>query len=274
MTIGMMQGRLSNKSGQPLQSFPWDSWREEFIRASETGFDSIEWLVDGNNDDDNPIATVEGRTEIKALAAQYNVGIRSLCAHTFMDGALLDEGKTSEAAINYLSRVLDFSADIGIEFVVLPVMEAMSIRTPTARDRLTKVLRTVLDGAGPVLLLESDLPGVDLAAFVEKVGSPQLGVLYDIGNANALGFDIAADIAVLGSMIREVHMKDRLSGNGPSHRLGEGDTPFSQAVQALAKFSWQGPVVLETPIFNDWQSEAVHNLAFTRTCWGGVDNQI
>ena len=266
MPVGIMQGRLSNKVGKPLQSFPWDSWQEEFARAAETGFDLIEWLVDGEHDEKNPIATESGRDEIKYLMAEYKVGVRSLCAHTFIDGALLKNGNSSLVAVNHLKDILNYSAEIGIEFVVLPVMDAMSLRSKSARDGLKKILRSILSESDPFLLLESDLPGSELAAFVDEVNSPKLGVLYDFGNANAMGFNIVEDISILGSRIREIHIKDRVHNNGPSHRLGEGDTLFLEGIQALAQSSWQGPVVLETPIFNNWKLEAVHNLAFTRDC--------
>jgi len=271
MLVGIMQGRLSNKAGKPLQSFPWSSWQEEFVRAAETGFDLIEWLVDGEQDEKNPIATEKGRDEIKALMAEHKVGVRSLCAHTFIDGALLKKGNASLVAVNHLKDILNYSSAIGIEFVVLPVMDAMSLHSESARDDLKKILRSVLPESEAFLLLESDLPGNELAAFVDEVNSPKLGVLYDFGNANAMGFDIVKDISILGTRIREIHIKDRVSNNGPSHRLGEGDTLFSEGIQALVKSSWQGPFVLETPILNDWKLEATHNLAFTRDCLAKVN---
>ena len=50
-----MQGRLSQKKNLPLQSFPHDTWREEFYRAKKIGFTRIEWLIDIENDYKNPI---------------------------------------------------------------------------------------------------------------------------------------------------------------------------------------------------------------------------
>jgi sugar phosphate isomerase/epimerase len=268
-TVGVMQGRLSEKPGQPLQSFPWQSWRDEFARAAELGFDIIEWLLDGEGDRDNPIASPEGRDEIARLAARHAVGVRTLCAHTFIDGALLQADERGEAAAADLARVLGWAAAARIELVTLPAVEGMSLRPPAARDRLLAALRRVLVGPGPVLLLESDLPAVRLAEFVASLGSDRLGVLYDLGNAHALGFDIAADLTLLRPLLREVHVKDRRTGNGASLRLGEGGTPLAAAADAIA--AWKGPIVLETPIFGDWRAEAVHNLAFTRQLLAGVE---
>ena len=266
ISIGIMQGRLSEKHGQPLQSFPRDSWRLEFAHAASMGYELIEWLIDNY---DNPIATAEGRAEIKLLAAKHNIGVHSLCAHVFINGELFSEGKASEFAENYLIKVLDFAAESSIDFVILPLMERMSLRTMEAQNRLNKILTRVLHESTVTLLLESDLMASDLKKFIEGVGSSKLGVLYDLGNANALDFDIVEDLSILGTLVREVHIKDRMSNNGPSHRLGEGDTPLSQAAEILAKLSWSGPVVLETPTYNDWRQEAEYNLAFTRK-WRNV----
>ena len=41
-----MQGRLSQKNNLPLQSFPFNTWENEFYRAKTIGFNKIEWLVD------------------------------------------------------------------------------------------------------------------------------------------------------------------------------------------------------------------------------------
>ena len=71
--IGIMQGRLSEKPGQPLQSFPWDSWKKEFERANSIGFNQIEWLVDGDKDKDNPISLKDGQKEIARLSKKYNI---------------------------------------------------------------------------------------------------------------------------------------------------------------------------------------------------------
>ena len=41
-SIGIMQGRLSPPLNGMIQSFPKDTWRDEFNIASEVGFDAIE----------------------------------------------------------------------------------------------------------------------------------------------------------------------------------------------------------------------------------------
>ena len=264
ITIGIMQGRLSNKPGKQLQSFPWDNWKNEFANAAILGFDTIEWLVDGSEDLANPIASAKGRANIRELEACHGIKVRSLCAHTFINGNLLSTCSKSNQSISLLKRILDWANALDVEIVILPAMDAMSLQTLIARERLANILNDVLTADGPTILLESDLSGSPLSEFVTSVASSRLGVLYDLGNSHAMGFDFEADLTELGSMVREIHIKDRKINSGSSQRLGQGETPFRKAAKVLGLLGWRGPVVLETPIFDDWNQEAKLNLAFTR----------
>jgi len=262
ITLGVMQGRLSDKYNCPLQSFPWFSWRDEFARAAKLRLTSIEWLLDGERDMENPIASNQGRDEINELCEQNEIHISSLCAHTFIDGALLEHGLRGRKAVDHLSRVLDWAWEAKSDYVVLPAMEAMSLSSGAAKGTLMAVLESVLSKDGPVVLLESDLRAAELMEFIDESGVDRLGVLYDIGNATALGFDVVEDLALLKPYLLEIHIKDRKRLHGPSTRLGEGDTLFNDAAQVLAELSWRGPVVLETPTFDNWRVEAEHNVDF------------
>ena len=46
--IGIMSGRLSSPIDNNIQQFPLNSWKNEFVKANELGFDSIEWIYDIN----------------------------------------------------------------------------------------------------------------------------------------------------------------------------------------------------------------------------------
>ncbi len=260
-SIGIMQGRLSDKPGQALQSFPWDDWKKEFERASSIGFSQIEWLIDGGND--NPISSKDGQREILNLSRKYNITVKSLCAHSLMDGELLSGNtlKIKNAQDNFL-QILSWALAINVDFIILPVMDAMSIQSNSARERLKKVLREIITTSHPMILLESDLPAQQLKLFIDDVGLDNLGVLYDLGNATALGFDVKAELNLLHRYVKEVHIKDRFKNNGRSTRLGEANTQFNVAIQVLKQLSWKGSFILETPIFSDWSIEAHSNYKF------------
>jgi sugar phosphate isomerase/epimerase len=263
--IGIMQGRLSEKPGQPLQSFPWDSWKKEFERANSIGFSQIEWLVDGVNDNNNPIASKTGQKKILELSIKYGIGVKSLCAHSLIDGDLLHTSVLNvENAKRKFSQILSWASAINIEFIILPIMDAMSIQNDNAKEKLKNILHEVVNIDHPTILLESDLPALQLKFFLDAVEIDNLGILYDLGNATAMGFDIESELRILHKYIKEVHIKDRYKNNGGSARLGIADTQFKIAIQTLKELSWQGSFVLETPIFDDWKDEAKANFTFTR----------
>lgn len=269
--IGIMQGRLSSKCGQPLQSFPWDSWEEEFERASSIGFDQIEWLVDGGNDNKNPIASLSGQNKILKLSDKFGVVIKSLCAHSMISGDLLhDNIANANLAKHKFIQILSWAEKININFVILPVMDKMSIQNNIAKEKLKKILREVSTKDTPIILLESDISAQQLKLFIDDVGIDNLGVLYDLGNATAMNFDIESELRLLHKYIKEVHIKDRYKNNGSSASLGNADTKFNIAFQTLKDLSWQGSFVLETPIFNDWKVEAYNNYNFTSNLIGQI----
>ena len=78
--IGIMQGRLSPPTGGRIQSFPVDTWREEFARARKAGLNCIEWIYEAGTDTVNPLRTNEGIAEIRRLAETWGVGVWSICA--------------------------------------------------------------------------------------------------------------------------------------------------------------------------------------------------
>ena len=83
--IGIMQGRLVPKYNNRYQAFPVGYWQSEFYIAKELGFTHIEWILDFNDANKNPILSPEGRQEIIALSNETGVSVRSVCADYFME---------------------------------------------------------------------------------------------------------------------------------------------------------------------------------------------
>ena len=56
--IGIMQGRLTEPRNGKIQSFPVNNWDQEFELAAEIGFNCIEWVIDDDGIDTNPLFSV------------------------------------------------------------------------------------------------------------------------------------------------------------------------------------------------------------------------
>ena len=66
MKIGFMQGRLSNTNGK-IQEFPFRTWGEEFKIANINKFKLIEWTIDVQTFNKNPLMTTKGILRILSL---------------------------------------------------------------------------------------------------------------------------------------------------------------------------------------------------------------
>ncbi|MDR1657037.1 MAG: sugar phosphate isomerase/epimerase [Deltaproteobacteria bacterium] len=266
--IGIMQGRLSPKVPEHLQSFPINEWREEFFRAAALGFQYIEWLVDDYKLDVNPLFQPEGVCEIKSLVSTTGIEVESLCAHLFMDGALLGRqgARPLHEAKQVLERLIAATEYIGIKTLIIPMMDAARLNDQRDFNLLKENLHTV-DISKCSLALELDLDADNSLALIEYLDSDTVGLCYDLGNATAFGYYPPAELPVLMPFIREIHIKDRLI-NGGSRCLGDGATPVNECLHIACDLGYTGSYILETPVEDDWLRCAEHNFKFIETILG------
>lgn len=259
MKIGIMQGRLSPKEPQLLQSFPWEYWEDEFERAKIIGYSFIEWLVDKPNWKNNPLLTVEGRNGIRALMDNTGVNVQTLCAHYFIDGEIISENETlCTESIKVLNILIKAAADLGVSNIVLPFFDNATLIKEKNVDHLKKSLKDSIGVAAEYdvnILIESDLNANKLQELIISFNSESVGVCYDIGNAASLGFDVISEINKLAPYIYEIHIKDRKI-NGGSVMLGKGDAPIKEVIKHLVEKGYRKPIILETPVGDDWEKAA------------------
>ena len=263
--IGIMQGRIYREPFRPLQSFPWETWEQEFFRARALGFDCLEWLFDREAWERNPIWTEAGRRRLRELIRGTGVAVPTLCAHYFIDGSLLSPREPARTAtLEIMTALIGHAASVGVRVLVVPLLEEAGLDTPARRRLARQSLRAclpALESAGVSLALETDLPGPEMAAFLEEVGHPGVGVCFDTGNAAALGYNPGAEVRQLKPWLAEVHIKDRLY-QGPSVPLGEGAVDFAAFFPVLADLGYEGPIILETQTGEDAENMARRHRDF------------
>ena len=69
--ISIMQGRLSKPSNGKIQSFPKESWKQEFFNAKLANLRGIEWIFEEDEWEKNPIASDEGIKEIVEAVKEF-----------------------------------------------------------------------------------------------------------------------------------------------------------------------------------------------------------
>ncbi len=270
--LGIMQGRLSEKPGQNLQSFPYATWKDEFFFAKDLGLDFIEYLVDDVNDNLNPITNQNGRKQIIELCRISNIKINSLCAHTFINDDFLDPSKLSNINLKFY-KIINWCEELDINNINVPINGLNNKKFEELKNMIIffnqlKIPKIVN------ILIETDLSAVVLKKFLESLKVKNVKIVYDLGNANALKIDTLHFLRILYKKIFEIHLKDRSSKEGNSYRLGSSDTPFANIASELNKLGWSGLVTLETPIFNNWKDEAIHNISFANNWIQKIQKKI
>lgn len=243
-----MQGRLVEPDGGRFQSFPRSRWRDEFALAAAAGLDTIEWIYDAYGEDVNPLATDSGRHELERFGRQHGIGIESVCADWFMDFPLIvADAAAAETRWQRLDWLMRSCADMSVNRVVVPFVDASAIRTPDDAARVADGINSVshlIDTTDVELHLETALPPRDFAALLARVKHRRVMVNYDSGNSASLGFRPKDEFAAYGARVGSVHLKDRRLGAGTAP-LGEGNTNFSELFDCLRAVDYRGDFILQ-----------------------------
>ena len=98
-------------------------------------------------------------------------------------------------------------------------------------EAFQRVLRTA-ERAGVRLMLENIPMGVypraeQLIAFAQSVGSPAVGICYDIANAHFIGEDAAAGLRAVRARLDIVHLSDTGRDAWRHDPVGRGSCDFA-----------------------------------------------
>jgi hexulose-6-phosphate isomerase len=209
----------------------------------------MEWTIDQDRLRENPLATEAGRKDIAALCKQNAIAIPSLTGDCFMQAPFWKAaGDKQKALIDDFDLLLAASNAVGIEFVVIPLVDNGKIEGEAQTEAL---MRVMLDRAASLarqnvkVIFESDLRPQALAAFIAKLPREQFGINYDSGNSASLGYDPAEEVAAYASRILNVHVKDRLRG-GTTVPLGTGAADLARTIRLIEESGYSGQYILQT----------------------------
>jgi L-ribulose-5-phosphate 3-epimerase len=268
--VGIMQGRLSPPVSFRLQAFPTGSWKKEFENARSIGLDTIEWLFEaedgrGHTYLQNPLWNEAGRIEINQAVETSRVQVRTCCADYFMPHPFfrVTEAERFES-IAILLQLIENVSQIGVQSILLPVLEISEIRTKGEKELLLESLKKPLDLAAKKnisLGLETELPAEEYLELIVEAHHPALGVYYDTGNNAAQGHDITEDAGILAPHLVGVHIKDRKKGGGTVF-LGQGDADFDGFLSCIKANGYEGPVILQTAFGEDYMGIALQHKKY------------
>jgi hexulose-6-phosphate isomerase len=246
--IGIMQGRLSPPADGRIQSFPVNTWREEFALAREAGLACIEWIYESGTDVANPLRTDEGAAEICSVSSAHGVAARSICADYYMSERLVgSDGAIQRDVAKHLKWLLGRAGMLGARYIVLPFVDSSSLKSEPELEGLISVLKSVIPAAeqvGVELHLETDLEPNELVAVLQSIDHPLVRANYDIGNSASLGHDPVEELTLLRTWLGSVHVKDRIRG-GHTVPLGSGAADLPTCFRLIMAAGFDGPFILQ-----------------------------
>ena len=248
LKIGVMQGRLLPKIDGRYQAHPVDKWQDEFLIASDLGLSFIEFILDFDHFESNPLMSSDRCAQIFDLSQKTGVLVKTVCADYFMEAPLHSRNKNTASTSRKVLEILIFNASkIGVTDIVLPLVDQSSVSEPELRKRFVETFKPIvkmLNDANINICLETDLPPVEFAELIANLDSNKITVNYDIGNSASLGYSPADEFLMYGTRISDVHIKDRIFG-GLSVPLGDGDADFHAVLRGLAQVNYTGPLIMQ-----------------------------
>jgi L-ribulose-5-phosphate 3-epimerase UlaE len=246
--LGVMQGRLLPKYQGRYQAFPIESWENEFKIAKDCGLDLIEFILDFNDSEKNPLLHPGGVEKIFNIIKDSGVSVKTICADYFMEAPLhSNNNKVAEESYKVLEKLIDSAKILKITDIVIPCVDQSSLKTREAVSRFVKFIKKIIpiiEKEGINLSLETDLAPKPFIELLDKLNSKNITINYDIGNSAALGFNSSEELAAYGDRITDIHIKDRILGGGPV-RLGNGNADFRKFFNELKKFNYNGPFIMQ-----------------------------
>ena len=229
--IGIMQGRLTEPRNEKIQSFPVNNWDQEFELAAEIGFNCIEWVIDDDGIDTNPLFSVSKRKTIKSMCEKYNISIPAVCHDQLMDIPLHSQNNNiAKLAASILHKTIESCESLGIQFIEIPLIGNSALSDDTDQQNLIKQLANLDNKAkqcGISFILETDLPPERNVALMKNMSGLSVGLNFDMGNSAYWGIDPDHELPLIGPWIKNVHVKD-CTPEDYTLPLGDGDVDFKK----------------------------------------------
>lgn len=226
-------------------------WKEVVATAKDLGYDGIE-LRGLANKMYLPSTRTFSWENCHQIRQQLNgLGLAIPCLST---SAFIYDKDLQEAAQTEMRDYINLAPLLDTPFIrVMADKEAApgeNVDEAVILENLREI-STLAEDKDVMILIESNGVFADsrrLAALMEKIGDPNIGVLWDIHHPfRFFGESPAETYQRIKDWVCYVHIKDSLMENGKVayKMLGYGDVPLKEALGLLQGSGYEGFIVLE-----------------------------
>ena len=246
--IGIMQGRLSKPINNKIQSFPVNTWENEFYLAKDIGFELIEWVLD-ENIEDNPILSKKHFSKINIIKKQTGININSICCDYFMKNSLSRNSESyRKKNLEILNFLIEESCPLNnIKIIDFPLLGEASLKKKKNledyKNIFLKLEKKILDN-NLTIALETDLNPNALRDFLKSFNENAVTMTYDMGDSVFLGFEAKKEFSCYGKLISNVHIKD-CTLRDYTVQLGDGNVNFNEIFFLLKKNNYKADFILQ-----------------------------
>ena len=237
--IGIVQGRLSKSPKKRLQYFP-KNWQNEFISASELGYNFIEFFSERKFNKYNPVWFSKGIREYKSLAKKNNLRILNFCDDFIISNSIIKK-KTQ----NYLFKLLKNLNKLQIKNLILPMYGKSNLNDRNYFQYINILKKLVKKSKKIKILIESNISPSEFIELKKKINSKKISFLFDTGNRINLKRNMYNDFIELSDHIEHIHIKDK-NRMKQNVRLNTGLVNFKKFFKILKKKKYRKSFTFET----------------------------
>lgn len=247
LKLGFMQGRLVNtEKKNTIQYFPSKNWPNEFKIARKINLKIMEWTINDENLEDNPIYNGDLK-KLKNMIKKYKIEIPSITNDYFMQKPFFKKKNKDKKnlILSNLKKIILNANKIGIKYHIFPLVDNSSIKNFEEEKNLIyemKKLSKILN-KNSWILFETDYNPMKVVKFLKKFKNKKIGLNYDTGNSASLNYKIEDEIKYF-NYVKNIHLKDRLLKGG-TVRLGKGNWNYKKFFK-LIKNIYRGNFILQT----------------------------
>lgn len=249
MKIGFMDNML--KGGMAAK----------FAEAKRFGYEGIEIVVWSPQD---PLFKEGGVDQIKGLQSEYGLEVPSLSLAGFMKLDFRHPNEdTRSKGIEFVCNAVRIISALGGDVLLIPFfsqdypLDAEDVINQRLIEGF-KACTSIAEKLGVCLAIESWLKAEDLEKLLRNIGSPAVGIYYDIANTTFKGYDAASEIRKLVKYIAQIHMKETPWGKP----FGQGMVNYPAVAKAIKDISYDDYLIVEMPV--EAPDDLATHLAFVK----------